>query len=83
MICPSSPSNYIGQELICPNDLHILLAVYGRLWKHLRRTLAILLLRKAHPQPSAHSACSGSPSCGVLLSCNRSHGISRSSYHRK
>ncbi|KAL4738336.1 cytochrome P450 [Aspergillus similis] len=42
-IYSSRPSNYIANELICPDDTHILFAPYGKTWKAQRRAAQGLL----------------------------------------
>ncbi|KAL4999787.1 cytochrome P450 [Aspergillus recurvatus] len=42
-IYSSRPSNYIANELICPDDTHILFAPYGNTWKAQRRAAQGLL----------------------------------------
>jgi cytochrome P450 len=37
------PENYVGGELICPNEIHILLAQYGAGWRTLRKSVQGLL----------------------------------------
>ncbi|KAJ5813588.1 uncharacterized protein N7503_000338 [Penicillium pulvis] len=37
------PENYVGRELICPNEIHILLAQYGAGWRTLRKSVQGLL----------------------------------------
>ncbi|KAJ6003138.1 hypothetical protein N7451_005685 [Penicillium sp. IBT 35674x] len=37
------PDNYVGGELICPNEIHILLAQYGADWRTLRKSVQGLL----------------------------------------
>ncbi|KAK9769030.1 putative Cytochrome P450 [Seiridium cardinale] len=45
-IYSSRPANYIAQELICPDDVHMLFAAYGPGWKLLRRIASTLLSAK-------------------------------------
>jgi cytochrome P450 len=42
-IYSSRPSNYIGNELICPRDVHILLLPYGDRWRQHRKIVQSLL----------------------------------------
>ena len=42
-IYSSRPNNYVGGELICPNETHILLAQYGQVWRTLRKSVQGLL----------------------------------------
>lgn len=39
----SRPENYVGGKLICPNEIHILLAQYGPRWRTLRKSVQGLL----------------------------------------
>ncbi|OJJ76718.1 hypothetical protein ASPBRDRAFT_204275 [Aspergillus brasiliensis CBS 101740] len=39
----SRPNNYVGGELICPNETHILVAQYGPGWRALRKSVQGLL----------------------------------------
>lgn len=43
----SRPYNFIGNELICPNETHILLVPYGQGWRVLRKAVQALLNVKA------------------------------------
>lgn len=42
-IYSSRPDNYVGGELICPNETHILLSQYGPKWRALRKSVQGLL----------------------------------------
>ncbi|KAL2787809.1 cytochrome P450 [Aspergillus keveii] len=42
-IYSSRPDNYVGGDLICPNDVHILLAQHGPGWRVLRKAVQALL----------------------------------------
>lgn len=42
-IYSSRPDNYLGGDLICPNEIHILLAQYGPAWRALRKSVQGLL----------------------------------------
>ncbi|KAI5456084.1 cytochrome P450 [Mariannaea sp. PMI_226] len=42
-IYSSRPANYVGGDLICPNESHILLAQYGPKWRQLRKEVQALL----------------------------------------
>jgi cytochrome P450 len=42
-IYSSRPDNYVGGELICPDEVHILLAQYGQGWRALRKSVQGLL----------------------------------------
>jgi cytochrome P450 len=42
-IYSSRPDNHIGNDLICPDQTHILLAPYGAGWRLLRKTVQTLL----------------------------------------
>ena len=42
-IYSSRPDNYIGNELVCPNDTHILLIPYGDKWRQQRKVVQALL----------------------------------------
>lgn len=42
-IYSSRPNNYIGNELLCPKDTHILLVPYGAAWRKLRKAVQALL----------------------------------------
>ena len=39
----SRPENYVGNELICPNETHILLVPYGQQWRTFRKALQTIL----------------------------------------
>lgn len=39
----SRPDNYIGNELLCPGDVHILLIPYGNAWRQQRKEVQSLL----------------------------------------
>ena len=39
----SRPDNFIGNELICPNETHILLVPYGQRWRAFRKALQNVL----------------------------------------
>ena len=58
-IYSSRPENYIGSELICPNEVHILLAQYGPRWRALRKSVQGLLNVNAvdalHPVQTAEA----------------------------
>ncbi|OQU95238.1 hypothetical protein CLAIMM_01474 [Cladophialophora immunda] len=42
-IYSSRPDHYVGNELICPNEVHILFQPYGPTWRALRKAVAGLL----------------------------------------
>src|SRR3954452_15342042 len=42
-IYSSRPENYIGNELICPGNTHILLGPYSGAWRSLRKSVQALL----------------------------------------
>ena len=42
-IYSSRPESYVGNELICPNQTHILLVPYGQQWRALRKAVQALL----------------------------------------
>ncbi|KAF9891400.1 hypothetical protein FE257_004256 [Aspergillus nanangensis] len=42
-IYSSRPDNHVGNDLICPDETHILLAPYGPGWRILRKTVQALL----------------------------------------
>ena len=42
-IYSSRPDSYVGNELLCPNDAHILLVPYGQGWRALRKAVQGLL----------------------------------------
>ncbi|KAK5107151.1 hypothetical protein LTR62_001676 [Meristemomyces frigidus] len=42
-IYSSRPASYIGNELICPGDTHILLVPYSAAWRSLRKSVQALL----------------------------------------
>ncbi|KAJ5706838.1 hypothetical protein N7488_006639 [Penicillium malachiteum] len=42
-IYSSRPENYAAQQIICPNNIHILLAEYGPQWRALRKAVQGLL----------------------------------------
>lgn len=42
-IYSSRPASYVGNELLCPNDAHILLVPYGPGWRALRKAVQSLL----------------------------------------
>jgi cytochrome P450 len=39
----SRPENYIGNEILCPRDVHILLLPYGNAWRQQRKVVQSLL----------------------------------------
>ncbi|EXJ75912.1 uncharacterized protein A1O5_00420 [Cladophialophora psammophila CBS 110553] len=42
-IYSSRPDSYVGNELLCPNETHILLVPYGQGWRALRKAVQTLL----------------------------------------
>ncbi|KAL2838516.1 cytochrome P450 [Aspergillus pseudodeflectus] len=42
-IYSSRPDSYLANELLCPNDTHLLLMSYGPAWRHLRKTFMSVL----------------------------------------
>ena len=46
-IYSSRPDNYIANQLICPNNVHILLVPYSAAWRKLRKAVQQLLNTKA------------------------------------
>ena len=42
-IYSSRPNTYIANELVCPNDIHLLLLKYGKEWRKQRKILQSLL----------------------------------------
>jgi cytochrome P450 len=42
-IYSSRPGSYVGNELLCPNETHILLVPYGNGWRKLRKVVMSLL----------------------------------------
>jgi len=42
-IYSSRPETYIGNELVCPNETHILLIPYGQAWRQQRKVVQTLL----------------------------------------
>jgi cytochrome P450 len=55
----SRPESYINGEILCPNEIHILLASYGPKWRALRKAVQGFLNIKAvdalHPLQAAES----------------------------
>lgn len=39
----SRPDNYVGSELVCPNQVHILFNPYGQAWRNLRRAAVSMM----------------------------------------
>ncbi|KAE8422719.1 cytochrome P450 [Aspergillus pseudocaelatus] len=42
-IYSNRPDSYIANELLCPNETHLLLMSYGPAWRHLRKTFMSVL----------------------------------------
>ncbi|KAE8347387.1 hypothetical protein BDV24DRAFT_173253 [Aspergillus arachidicola] len=42
-IYSSRPGSYLANELLCPNDTHLLLMSYGPAWRHLRKAFMSVL----------------------------------------